>query len=165
MATPAVENPVLDDVDHIILGQLRAEGRVTWRELGHRIGMSPTATADRVRRLEQLGVLRGYHAEIDLSSLGLGLKAITEIRLNREADHLSFERALATSPEVQAAMHVTGALDYVLFLACEDVPSLDRLLTRWREEEGVEESSTRIILREVDLWATDATADATTAPA
>lgn len=152
MSTLSAQNPVIDDVDHIILGELRAEGRVTWRELGHRIGLSPTATADRVRRLEQLGVLRGYHADIDLSSLGFGLKAITEIRLGHRADHMGFERALAASPEVQAAMHVTGALDYVLFLACADVPTLDRLLTRWREEEGVQESSTRIILREVDLW-------------
>lgn len=144
-------SPVIDDLDRLILGELRAEGRLTWRELGLRVGLGPTATADRVRRLESLGVLRGYHAETDLSSLGFGLRALTEIRLVRTADPEVFEQELADTPEVQTAMHVTGALDYVLMLACPDVPTLDRILTGWRAEGLVEESSTRIILREVDL--------------
>jgi len=154
MPSTAEQTPVIDDIDLVILGELRSEGRLSWRELGQRVAMSPTATADRVRRLEQVGVLRGYHAEVDLSTLGMGLRAITEIRLARDSDHLVFEAALRETPEVQSAMHVTGALDYVLFLACADVPTLDRLLTHWRETAGVEESSTRIILREVDLFAT-----------
>jgi Lrp/AsnC family leucine-responsive transcriptional regulator len=156
MAPSPVENPVLDDLDLVILGELLAEGRQTWRELGQRIGLSATATADRVRRLEQVGVLRGYHAEVDLSALGFGLRAITEIRLQRHADPAAFEADLARHPEVQQAMHVTGALDYVLLLACADVPTLDRLLSGWREASLVEESSTRIILRQVDLWPRDA---------
>ena len=144
-------SPVLDQVDHVILGELRAEARITWRELGLRVGLGSTATADRVRRLETLGVLRGYHAEVDLAALGMGLRAITEIRLVRSAEPTDFETDLASSPEVLQAMHVTGALDYVLLLACPDVASLDRLLSRWREVGLVEESSTRIILRQVDL--------------
>lgn len=152
---PSTSDPtVLDEIDLIILGELRAEGRLTWRELGDRIAMSPTATADRVRRLEQIGVITGYRAEVDLSSLGMGLRAITEIRLARDADYVVFESAIRETAEVQSAMHVTGALDYVLFLACADVATLDRLLTEWRELAGVEESSTRIILSEVDLFAT-----------
>ncbi len=124
---------------------------MTWRELGLRVGLGPTATADRVHRLETLGVLRGYHAEVDLAALGMGLRAITEIRLVRTAEPAEFETDLANSPEVLQAMHVTGALDYVLLLACPDVASLDRLLSRWRDEGLVEESSTRIILRQVAL--------------
>ena len=126
---------------------------MSWRELGQTIGLGPTSTADRVRRLETIGVIRGYGAEVDLSALGMGLRAITEIRLNRRASVPRFEEELARTPEVQTAMHVTGAMDYVLLLACEDVPALDRLLTHWRTNVGVEESSSRIILREVELVA------------
>ncbi len=147
---------VFDEVDRIILDSLRRNARTTWTELGHHVGLSATATADRVRRLESLGVLRGYHAEIDLAALGIGLRAITEIRLTRDGDPDAFEATLAGTPQVQNAMHVTGSLDYVLFLACEDVPTLDRLLNKWREEDGVEESSTRIVLREINLWAESA---------
>ncbi len=152
MRTISGDSQVFDEVDRLILDDLRETARITWTELGQRIGLSATATADRVRRLEGLGVLRGYHAEIDLSALGIGLRAITEIRLNRDADIKAFESRLAETTQVQSAMHVTGRFDYALFLACEDVPTLDHLLIRWREEDGVEEFSTRIILREVDLW-------------
>jgi Lrp/AsnC family transcriptional regulator, leucine-responsive regulatory protein len=145
-----VEAPVIDALDRVILDELRHEGRISWRELGQRIGLGPTATADRVRRLEQIGVLKGYRADIDLSALGLGLRAITELSLARDTDPATFETELRATPEVQSAMHVTGVMDYVLLLACPDVPSLDRLLTHWKSESGVEESSTRILLRDVE---------------
>ena len=142
---------MIDALDRVIIDELRVDGRLTWRELGERIGLGPTATADRVRRMEGLGVLRGYHAEVDLSALGIGLRAITELRLAADTPFDEFEQRLRAAPEVQAAFHVTGSLDYVLLLACPDVAALDRLLSTWRAEDGVLESSTRILLREVDL--------------
>ncbi|MFN7150966.1 MAG: Lrp/AsnC family transcriptional regulator [Microthrixaceae bacterium] len=147
-----MESPVIDALDHAILAELRADGRSSWRELGERIGLGPTATADRVRRLEQLGIIRGYHADIDVSVLGMGLRAITELRLSPETPYDVFEQILRTTPEVQLAFHVTGSLDYVLMLACPDVATLDRILSTWRIERGVVESSTRILLRDVDLY-------------
>jgi Lrp/AsnC family leucine-responsive transcriptional regulator len=147
-----MDSPVIDGLDHAILAELRADGRSSWRELGERIGLGPTATADRVRRLEQLGVIRGYHADIDVSVLGMGLRAITELRLSPDTPYDDFEQILRTTPEVQLAFHVTGSLDYVLMLACPDVATLDRILSTWRIERGVVESSTRILLRDVDLY-------------
>lgn len=147
-----MDSTVIDALDHAILAELRADGRSSWRELGERIGLGPTATADRVRRLEQLGVIRGYHADIDVSVLGMGLRAITELRLSPETPYDVFEQILRTTPEVQLAFHVTGSLDYVLMLACPDVATLDRILSTWRIERGVVESSTRILLRDVDLY-------------
>jgi Lrp/AsnC family leucine-responsive transcriptional regulator len=147
-----MDSPVIDALDHAILAELRADGRSSWRELGERIGLGPTATADRVRRLEQIGVIRGYHADIDVSVLGMGLRAITELRLSPETPYDVFEQILRTTPEVQLAFHVTGSLDYVLMLACPDVATLDRILSTWRIERGVVESSTRILLRDVDLY-------------
>ena len=147
-----MDSPSIDLLDHAIIGELRADARLSWRELGERVGLGPTATADRVRRLEQLGVLRGYHADVDLSALGMGLRAITELRLSPDTPYESFEATLRSTPEVQLAFHVTGSLDYVLMLACPDVAALDRLLSTWRMEGGVLESSTRVLLRDVDLF-------------
>ena len=146
-----MEPTVIDALDRLILDELRRSGRASWRELGERVGLGPTATADRVRRLEREGVIRGYHADVDLSVLGIGLRAITELQLGTITDHEAFEEELARTPEVQVAMHVTGAHDYVLQLACPDVATLDRLLTTWKMEAGVSESSTRIVLRDVEL--------------
>lgn len=146
-----METPVLDVLDRGILAELGKEARLSWRELGLRVGLGPTATADRVRRLEQIGVIRGYRAEIDISALGMGLRAIAELRLAPETNYQLFEATLYDTPEVLAMYHVTGDVDYVLLLACPDVASLDRLLGSWRERGGAIESSTRIILREVDL--------------
>ena len=147
-----MDSPSIDPLDHAIIGELRADARLSWRELGERVGLGPTATADRVRRLEQLGVLRGYHADVDLSALGMGLRAITELRLSPDTPYESFEATLRSTPEVQLAFHVTGSLDYVLMLACPDVAALDRLLSTWRLEGGVLESSTGVLLRDVDLF-------------
>lgn len=147
-----MEHPVVDALDHAIIGELRRDARLSWRELGQRIGLGPTATADRVRRLEQIGVLRGYHADVDLSALGMGLRAITELRLAPDTPYDRFEDTLRAAPEVQLAFHVTGSLDYVLMLACPDVAALDRLLSNWRRDGGVLESSTRVLLRDVDLF-------------
>lgn len=143
---------MLDGLDHAILDELRVDGRMSWRELGERVGLGPTATADRVRRLEQLGVIRGYRANVDLSALGMGLRAITELRLAPDTPYDEFEETLRRTREVQLAFHVTGSLDYVLMLACPDVPTLDRILSEWRRDAGVYESSTRILLRDVDLY-------------
>lgn len=97
-------------------------------------------------------MIRGYHAEVDLSALGMGLRAITELRLNPDTPYDEFESTLSDAPEVQLAFHVTGSLDYVLMLACPDVAALDELLSRWRTSGGVLDSSTRILLRDVDLF-------------
>jgi Lrp/AsnC family leucine-responsive transcriptional regulator len=147
-----VDSPSIDALDRAIIAELRSDARLSWRELGQRVGLGPTATADRVRRLEQLGVLRGYHADVDLSALGLGLRAITELRLDPDTPYDRFESILRDTPEVQLAFHVTGSLDYVLMLACPDVATLDRLLSTWRRDGGVTESSTRVLLRDVDLF-------------
>ena len=97
-------------------------------------------------------MVRGYHAEVDLSALGMGLRAITEIRLAPDTP-----RAVRGDP----ASHTRGAarharhrgLDYVLMLACADVATLDRLLSHVADRGRREESSTRIILRDVELSA------------
>lgn len=146
-----MDSTAVDALDRAIIAELRSDARLSWRELGVRVGLGPTATADRVRRLEHLGVLRGYQAQVDFSALGMGLRAITELRLDPDTPYEDFEAVLASTPEVQLAFHVTGSLDYVLMLACPDVAALDRILSTWRRDAGVTESSTRVLLRDVDL--------------
>jgi Lrp/AsnC family leucine-responsive transcriptional regulator len=148
-----VENPVVDIIDRAILATLRSEGRISFRELGDQVGLGPTATADRVRRLERRGVIAGYRTLIDPSALGIGLVAIVELKLDPTRDPAAFETMLASVDEVQSAYHVTGGYDYLLRMACADVSTLDHLLRGWKRDAGVVESSTRIVLAEIDLGA------------
>jgi len=141
----------IDAIDRDILGVLRREGRISWRDLADRIGLGASATAERVRRLEEQGVIRGYGAQLDLGSLGIGLVAIIELKLEPSTDPDAFERLLSSTAEVQSAMHVTGVYDYLLTVACADIETLDRLLRGWKRTDGVLESSTRIVLAQIEL--------------
>ncbi len=146
-----MDSVVIDSIDRDILGVLRSEGRISWRDLAERIGLGASATAERVRRLEEQGVIRGYGAQLDLGSLGIGLVAIVELKLEPSSDPDAFEVLLSSTVEVQSAVHVTGAYDYLLNVACADVETLDRLLRGWKRSDGVLESSTRIVLNQIEL--------------
>ncbi len=144
-------SPVLDGIDRAILRELRNSARIPWRELGQRVGLGATATADRVRRLEQLGVIRHYTVVTDPSALGIGLRAIVDIRLAKDADVDQFEVLLADTEEVQSAYHVTGPFDYQVRMSCADVSKLDLLLRGWKRAGYADETNTRIVLNDVDL--------------
>jgi len=148
-----MDSPVIDDIDRALLDELRIDARISWRELGDRVGLGSTATADRVRRLVDLGVVTRFTAVIDPASLGIGLRAIVDLGLSSGTDPKQFEQRMAECPEVQAAFHVTGPLDYMLVLACADVATLDQLLRGWKRDDGVRESNTRLLLTEIDMGA------------
>jgi len=147
----AVFSALDDPIDREILAHLERHGRISWRELGERVGLGPTATSDRVRALEQRGAITGYAARVDLGALGISLEAVVEALLHPDTDPDAFEAELAGTPEVRSAVHVTGHFDYLIVLACADVASLDHILRGWKSDGGVLESSTRIILNDLDL--------------
>lgn len=146
-----MESSALDVIDRAILAVIRDRARISWRELGDEVGLGATSTADRVRRLEQLGVISGYSTTIDPGALGMRLRAIVELKLAHGRDEREFEALLAATPEVQTAFHVTGGYDYLLLVACDEVATLDALLRGWKRDHGVLESSTRIVLADIDL--------------
>lgn len=148
-----METPEIDPLDRVILDELLNDARISWREMGDRIGLGATATADRVRRLQSLGVIRRFTTVIDPGALGIGLQAVVDVRLDADTDSDAFERALASTPEVQRAVHMTGPFDYQLWLSTATVSRLDELLRGWKDDHGVSESNTRLLLNDIDLAA------------
>lgn len=146
-----METPALDDIDRALLGHLELDARMSWRELGDRVGLGPTATADRVRRLNDLNVITRFTTVVDPAALGIGLRAIVDARLAPTSEPSDFETRLASTPAVQSAFHVTGPFDYQIVVSCADVATLDRLLRGWKHDQLVAESNTRILLTEIDL--------------
>jgi Lrp/AsnC family leucine-responsive transcriptional regulator len=139
----------MDAIDRTILGELIRDGRLSFRDLAARISLSPTATAERVRRLIDAGVIDGFHAEINLAALGRPLQAFIDVRLTPGTDHGELEAGLLALPAVLSGTHVTGRWDYTLAVACRDVAELDELVMALPRGHGVIESDTRVRLREL----------------
>jgi len=139
----------MNAIDRTILGELIRDGRLSFRDLAARVSLSPTAIAERVRRLTEAGVIGGFHAEINLAALGRPLQAFIDVRLSPGADHSELEAGLLGLPAVLSGTHVTGRWDYTLSVACRDVAELDELVMALPRGYGVIESDTRLRLREL----------------
>ena len=120
-------NGELDAVNLRILAELRHDPRLTMSALGRRIGMSSPAVTERVRRLEETGVIRGYRLDLDPTALGLSIAAYIRIRPN--AGQLPRIAELAQQiPEVVECHRVTGEDCFVLKVYIPAIDQLDRLL-------------------------------------
>lgn len=113
----------LDDIDLKILAALQRDGRVTKLRLGELVNLSPSACFERLRRLEQSGYVRGYHADIDLNRVVHTTTALVEITLGRHeaADFEHFEAAIAAAPEILECYSIGGGIDYVLKVVAVDI--------------------------------------------
>lgn len=145
----ASESTEMDAVDRRILDVLRTRGRITWSELARVVHLAPSSTAERVRRLERAGVIRGYRADLDPGALGLTVRAVIEIALRPGADAESFESRLRTRPEVRFAAYVTGDSDYSVLVECRGADGLDGVVRWLRDDEAVARTESRFMLRVV----------------
>ncbi|MCL2394831.1 MAG: Lrp/AsnC family transcriptional regulator [Acidimicrobiaceae bacterium] len=138
---------MIDSLDRELATALVQDGRLTYQELARIVHLSANSTADRVRRLQQNGVILGYHAELNLSALGRSLTALSDVKLKDEIDRRDFERHLVELPQVVSATHTTGEYDYQLRLACTDTADLERVVDdlRWL---GVRDMQSRVVLGE-----------------
>jgi Lrp/AsnC family leucine-responsive transcriptional regulator len=149
----AVEATAVDQIDREILAELQHDGRITWQELGRRVGLSPNATGDRVRRLERRGVILRYQAVVDPAAFGRTLEALVSMRLAPNHDPAELERTLLARPEVEDAMHVTGRFDFEVRVRTAGPSGLDDLLLYMKRELTVAETETRLVLRRVGTGA------------
>jgi Lrp/AsnC family leucine-responsive transcriptional regulator len=120
---------LLDDVGWQILEELQEDGRVPFAELGRRVGLSTPAVIERVRRLEEAGVISGYHAAVDPARIGLGMLVLVRVRPlggGNVSDRVG--RMLADCPEVVEAHHVTGEDCFVCKVYVSSVAHLERFI-------------------------------------
>jgi Lrp/AsnC family leucine-responsive transcriptional regulator len=139
----------LDAIDHRIIGALQRDGRITWRELSERVHLAPSSVADRVRRLENHGVIRTYRADIDPAALGRGVRAVIDVGLSPGADTTAFEELLRQRDEVALAMYVTGPADYAIIVDCAGADGLDTFIRWLKAEAGVARTESKFVLRPV----------------
>ena len=147
----AEETQALDKIDRRIIGILRKEGRISWKELSDRVHLAPSSVADRVRRLEAAGVILGYAAHIDPAALGRGVRAVVDVALPPGADPAEFEARLAEREEVELAMYVTGPADYTIIVDCAGAEGLDSFIRWLKADAGVARTESKFVLRPIPV--------------
>ena len=130
----------LDHYDSKILAELQRDARISMSELGRRVHLSQPAVTERVRKLELSGVIKGYHAMVDATQLGYGIRAM--VRVGR-CDYATVVKRIEETPEVVNAYNLTGEDSWLLEIAVQDVPHLDDVLGKFCL---LTETSTSIIL-------------------
>ena len=115
--------------------------------------LSANSVAERVRRLVHNQVVLAFSAKVDLAALGLPLQALVDVKMARETSAARFEEAIAAIPGIQEATLMTGSYDYMLRVACRDQADLVRLMEALRDRAGVQDTTSRVILRQVDVHA------------
>jgi len=120
----------LDKLDRRILRVLQAEGRISHVHLAERVGLSPTALTERVKRLTREGVVAGYVARLDPEQLGLGLLVFVEVTLDRTDAEIfeKFGAAARRAPEVLECHLVAGGFDYLVKARVPDMAHYRRFL-------------------------------------
>jgi Lrp/AsnC family transcriptional regulator, leucine-responsive regulatory protein len=121
--------PTLDPMDCKILMELQLNARVTFAEIGRRIGLSTPAVIERVHRLEENGVIEGYHARVNPAKVGLTVRAL--IKIGIAGDRLAqFAVLVQKVPEVLECHRVTGSESFILQIAARDVAHMERIIDR-----------------------------------
>lgn len=121
----------LDEIDRHLLAELQAEGRVTNVDLAERVGLTPPPCLRRVRSLEESGVIKGYHADLDASKLGFTITVFALVSLKSQAEESlrQFEDHMRTLPEVRECHMLNGEIDFILKIVSQDLQSFQEFLT------------------------------------
>jgi DNA-binding Lrp family transcriptional regulator len=142
----------LDQTDFAILAALQKNVRLANKKLAAEVGLAPSSCHERVRRLWEMGALKGAHADIDLKLFGVGLEALLLIELSKHhrSNVDAFMGAVSDIPEVRSAFLVTGRHDIVVHVVVRDTTHLkDLALDRFTNQPGVIRIETSIIYESI----------------
>lgn len=138
---------VLDDTDRQIVGFLQDDARMANAEIARRLAMAPSAIFDRIRKLEERGIIDGYEARVNAKAIGLGLTAFIFVRGEDGPGDPKTGQLLARIPEVQEIHHVAGEDCYLVKVRVPDTDSLGTLLReRIGAVKSVRSTRTTIVL-------------------
>ena len=138
---------VLDETDRQIVAFLQTDARMANAEIARRLGMAPSAIFDRLRKLEERGIIDGYEARVNAKAVGLGLTAFIFVRGEDGPGDPKTGQLLAKIPEVQEVHHVAGEDCYLVKVRVADTDSLGMLLReRFGALKSIRSTRTTIVL-------------------
>jgi Lrp/AsnC family leucine-responsive transcriptional regulator len=139
----------LDQIDRKVLEKLQSNAKITNAQLSKDIGLSPAPTLERVKKLEQSGIIKSYHAHLDPQKVGLGVTTFVQVTLvgHRKSTTEQFVEKVELIPEVIECHHITGSGDFLLKVISKDIASYQTLiLEKINEIEEVASTQTMVIL-------------------
>lgn len=137
----------LDEIDHRLLALLQTDDRTPVAELGKTLGVPASTLNDRIRRLGKLGIIKGFHAQLDPEKVGLDLLAFVFVGWSDPETEGRFLAAIADAPEVQEAHHVTGAWNYLMKVRLQTTRDLEGFFADvLKKVPGVQRTETLIAL-------------------
>jgi Lrp/AsnC family transcriptional regulator, leucine-responsive regulatory protein len=146
----------LDKLDKAILRRLQQNGRETYDVIGEKVGLSASAVLRRVKRLEDVGVIHRYVALVQPESVGLGLTAYLNVRLEKHTESHKrnpmdvFRASVQTWPEVVECVALTGEMDYLLRVVVQDMSHYSRfIMETLLKHPSVEDCKTSFVLDRV----------------
>lgn len=120
---------MLDRIGRKILAALQENARIPLSRIGEKVGLSAPAVAERVKKLEEAGVITGYHARIDTAAMGRSVAAF--IHLTTDARHYPAVKSLAAGmPQIIACHHISGDASFILHVRVDDVSTLEKVVAR-----------------------------------
>ncbi len=139
-------SPTLDGIDRRLLDALQRDCKRSLAELGEAVGLSAPSVLERVRKLEESGLVRGYHAQLDARRLGLDIGAFIGVAMDHPRHIAAFEKHIAAMGEVLECHHMTGRHTLLLKVRTVNTATLHDLIQRLRELPGVAGTETMIVL-------------------
>jgi Lrp/AsnC family leucine-responsive transcriptional regulator len=138
---------MIDEMDRRILSLLQQDARLPNAEIARRVGMAPSATLERLRKLEERGVIQGYEVRLDPRKLGLGLTAFIFVKANDKQGEIDTAERLRQHANVLEVHHIAGEDCFLLKVRATDTDDLGRMLrTELSSLPGVTSTRTTIVL-------------------
>lgn len=136
VVVPSIPRSTLDAVDHALIEQLQLDGRASVAQLARAVNLSASATAERVRRLTEAGVITGYSVTVDPEALGYTVTAFVRLAYP-SGNYKPFHDLVDVTPEIMEAHHVTGADCFIVKVLARSMRDLERITGRLATLGGV----------------------------
>ncbi len=138
---------MIDEIDEKILNIVQQNARISNADIARQVGMAPSATLERLRKLEAQGIIQGYEARLNAAEVGLGLLAFIYVRADERPGAPETGKLLAAIPEVQEVHHVAGEDCYLVKVRVASTEALGRLLReRLGASPAIRSTRTTIVL-------------------
>jgi Lrp/AsnC family leucine-responsive transcriptional regulator len=141
----AYDGPVLDRRDLDILAALQEDARATYADIARRVGLSASSVHQRVRKLEESGVIRGYRAVVDPEAIGMSVTALVSVMPLDPKQPDDLPQRVEELPEIEDCFSVAGDENYILKVRTRTTNELEDLLRRLRERAGVQTRTTIVL--------------------
>lgn len=136
----------LDNIDIIILSIVQKEGRLPLTIIAEKVGLSTPAASERLKKLEERGVISGYFAKLTGLQLGLDITAFVEVRVDSSSHYKSFIKQVLAKNEILDCHAITGNASHLLKIKTKNTATLEKLLSDIQRWQGVVKSQTSLVL-------------------